>query len=258
MTSQSRDPGRKRIDFYAETIDRWIPNRSASILVVGGGPNDEGVFRQLGFTNVTLTNVHSAVERAHEGDYALAVADAENLPFPDESFDYTVVHAVLHHCRSPHRGLLELYRVARKAAIFFEARDSLSMRMAERLGLLMPYEVTAVVANGGTCGGVVDTEVPNYVYRWTEREVEKTIASFAPHARHVIRYARGFGMPCEGSGGAGFRRVVRRMLLGAYRVFVTLVPSQRNLFACEVQKPTIPGDLQRWLEVRNGDIRFRG
>lgn len=244
-----------RLSFYSATVARWIPDLHSSVLIVGGGPNDERVFTSLGYTNVTLTNVGSMVDRCSTP--AIAVADAENLPYPDESFDYAIVHAVLHHCHSPHRALLELYRVARKGAIFFESRDSLSMRLVERLGLVNPYEVSAVEANGGLAGGVRDTAVPNYIYRWSEREVAKMIASYAPHAKHTIRFAHGYGTPCASNGEPSVRRLLKRVLVAAHRVVVTIFPSQRNLFACLICKPALPRDLQPWLCMDNDTLRFR-
>jgi SAM-dependent methyltransferase len=246
-----------RIDFYRQTIARWIPDRQATILVVGGGSNDRQVFESLGFARVTLTNVDSVVERTAGNEATLAAADAEELPYADDSFDYAVVHAVLHHCKSPHRALLELYRVASTAAIFFESRDSLSMRLVERVGLGNNYELSAVEANSGRAGGLRDTAVPNYVYRWTEREVEKTIASYAPHVKHVFAYAHGFGTPCQSNARTGGGINLKRLLLVAYRIFVLLFPSQQNLFACRIDKPTIPKDLQPWIRVENGKLLFK-
>jgi SAM-dependent methyltransferase len=191
-----------RIDFYARTLRQWIPDRLASILVVGGGQNDADVFSAAGFRNVTFTNLKPPAV-VTQGPFTTVAADAENLPFPDGTYDYTVAHAVLHHCRSPHRAMLELYRVAKQAAVAFEARDSAVMRFAERIGAGNPYEVSSVEANGGIAGGVRDKGVPNYVYRWTEREVEKTIASFAPHAHHRINWAYGFGTPVTPTRAAG-------------------------------------------------------
>jgi SAM-dependent methyltransferase len=244
-----------RIDFYQDVVAAWIPDRAASILVVGGGKNDEQVFCSLGFQHVTLTNVDSAVNRGSERVAAIASADAESLPYASESFDYVVVHAVLHHCRSPHRALLEMYRVARKAAIFFESRDSFSIRLAQRLGFANPYELTAVAANNGMAGGVCDTAVPNYVYRWTEREVRKTIASYAPHATHTIDFAHGYGTPCHARR-KGLRELMHASCIQIYRVFVAMFPSQRNLLACRVQKPTLPRDLQPWLAADGDAFRF--
>jgi ubiquinone/menaquinone biosynthesis C-methylase UbiE len=42
-----------------------------------------------------------------------ARADAESLPFPDESFDLVLGHAVLHHLPDLHRAFEEFYRVLR-------------------------------------------------------------------------------------------------------------------------------------------------
>lgn len=246
-----------RLDFYRDTISRWIPNREATILVVGGGSNDRQVFESLGFSHVTVTNVGSLVDRLGGAEPELSAADAEDLPYPDASFDYTVVHAVLHHCKSPHRALLELYRVASKAAIFFESRDSISMQIAESMGMVNNYELSAVAANHGIAGGVRDTAVPNFVYRWTEREVKKTVSSYAPHARHLFAYAYGFGTPCRGNEPRGLRARVRLLLLFGFRAFVTLFPSQRNLFACCIGKPAIPEDLQPWIQLKEGAMVFK-
>jgi ubiquinone/menaquinone biosynthesis C-methylase UbiE len=45
------------------------------------------------------------------------VQDAENLSYDDRAFDLVVVHAGLHPCYSPHRALLEMYRVARRCVV---------------------------------------------------------------------------------------------------------------------------------------------
>jgi ubiquinone/menaquinone biosynthesis C-methylase UbiE len=47
------------------------------------------------------------------------------MAFDDNSFDFAIVHNGLHHCYSPHRGLLELYRVSRQGILVFEPRDTL-------------------------------------------------------------------------------------------------------------------------------------
>jgi len=243
-----------RIDFYRRTIDTWIPDRDASDLVVGGGENDRDVFESLGFRNVTITNVATALERADCGRFRTRVIDAERIDLPDESYDYTVVHAVLHHCASPHAGLLELYRVARKAAIFFEARDSFTVRLLGRLGLSQVYEYGAVISNRCEAGGVRDTEIPNSVFRWTEREVEKTISSYAPHATHVYAYQKGNTVDCQRGWTA--KGMLVQLLVPVYRVFVWFFPGQQNLFAAKITKPTLPRDLHPWLRQQDGRVVF--
>lgn len=173
----------ERGSFYRRAVERLLADgalaRDLSVLVTCGGDLDRDVLHSLGFENVTITNLDERLGEDAFAPYEWSYADAEALPFADGSFDWAVVSAGLHHCRSPHRAVLELYRVARRGILGLESRDSASMRLAVRLGLVDEYEVTAVAAHGLAAGGVANTAVPNYVYRWTEREFEKTIASFA-------------------------------------------------------------------------------
>ena len=85
------------------------------------------------------------------------------------------------------------------------------MRAAIRLGVADEYELTAVADNAFRSGGVRNTGVPNYVYRWTEREVEKTIRSAAPHARDEFLWFHELELPLSVlEVGGGRRRGSRR------------------------------------------------
>jgi SAM-dependent methyltransferase len=161
----------------ADFLARGVLRRDESVLVVCGGRFDQDVLDLLGFTNVTISSLDlpPGVDPAR-----FRVADAEALPLPDDSFDVVLVHAGIHHCASPHRAVCEMYRVARRAVIVFEAQDSLLMRLLGRLGLAAAYELDAVTLNDCSRGGVRDSATPNYVYRWTRRELEKVIRSFDP------------------------------------------------------------------------------
>ena len=90
--------------------------------MVCAGPLDELVMRKVGFSDFTIANL--------TGDYADQRQDAEDLTYDEDSFDTVIVHAGLHHCRSPYRAFLEMYRVARKCAVAFESRESLRLRDA--------------------------------------------------------------------------------------------------------------------------------
>jgi SAM-dependent methyltransferase len=248
----------ERESFYrrvlATLLDDGLLRRDMSVLVAAGGPADRDAFRAHGFEDVTITNVDEGA--ADVAPYAWARQDAEALDYEDESFDLTVVSAGLHHCRSPHRALLELYRVARVAALALESRDSALMRLAVRLGAVDEYELAAVAAHGLEAGGVANTSTPNYVYRWSEREVEKTVASFAPHARHRIRFFREFELPealleVDKGARAGLLRVAAPVVTGVTKV----LPSQANLFAFAIEKPRLPDDLQPWMRVEDGELQ---
>ncbi len=225
-----------RLAFYGQVIDAWLPVRAASILIVGAEQNDVDLFLARGFANVTLLNLQSAPVTMPAG-WKFVVGNG----------------------RSPHSILLEMYRTSIKTTIFIEARDSLLMKAVERCGLTQSYELTAVHYNGGTSGGVDDTAVPNYVYRWTEREVEKTIASYAPHCNHVFDYRYGLDLPqtpavlMHAPLRTAFIRAIRPLawLLGV------LLPRQQNLFAAQIQKKLGDMQLKPWLYRKgNGQLSF--
>jgi SAM-dependent methyltransferase len=227
--------------FYLDVLRRLLAARririSDSVLVVCGGPLDLTVLTEAGFVDVVVTNL--------DGDMANHRQDAENLTYDDGSFDVAIVHAGLHHCHSPHRALLEMYRVARKCVVAFETRDSLAMRAAVRLGLTVDYEVDSVSADGKK-GGVADSGVPNFVYRWTERDVERTIASYDPAHVPQIDYFYDLRIPIQRFTRSG-NRALRAAGLAVEpfsKLLATLFPRQCNEFAFAISKT---GALQPWI-----------
>jgi SAM-dependent methyltransferase len=185
------------VQFFAEVLRKSNIPLDASVLVVCGGEFDRDVLRDSGFTNVTISNLDERVRGDEFAPFAWSYQDAETLAFPDGSFDYVMVHAGLHHCSSPHKALLEMYRVAKKGILVIEARDSMLMRAAIAAGRVPAYEVAAVRAHNFRYGGVRNTSTPNFIYRWTESEVKKTIASYAPQAAHSIIFFYGLRVPSE-------------------------------------------------------------
>ena len=241
-----------RHGFYRRVLEALLADgvlaKDMSALATCAGGVDCAALDDAGFVDVTLTNIDADGDAGAFAPFRWERQDAESLTYEDGSFDVAIVAAGLHHCRSPHRALLELYRVARVAVIAIESRDSALMRVAVRLGAVDEYELGAVAAHGLRAGGVANTAVPNYVYRWTEREVEKTIASYAPHARHRFRYFREFELPdVLVEQARGPRALLLRVAAPVVRVVTRLLPSQANLFAFVVEKPQLPGDLQPWM-----------
>lgn len=216
-----------------------------SVLVVCGGPLDKRVLARNGFTHVTISNLNDRMG-ADIAPYQWSRQDAENLTFPDGGFDIVMVHAGLHHCRSPHRALLEMYRVARKMVLVFEARDSAALRLAKTIGLTHDYELEAVSNEGYASGGVANGPIPNFVYRWTEREVLKTVRSFDPAHEPDARFFYGLLLPYQ-----RFDNTSRALLRWALKIvgpvaeaFARLFPKQANEFGFAISKP---GRLQPWL-----------
>ena len=225
-----------------------------NVLVVCGGETDKHVFQELGFSNVTISNLDSRMSGNEFAPFHWSYQDAESLTFADHSFDMVVACAGLHHCHSPHRALLEMYRVARRCAVALEARDGFLSRIAVRMGVVDEYELTAVVGNDYRFGGVKNTSVPNYIYRWTEREITKAIASYAPYSRPSVFWFHAFEPFIANLKG---RKTLKGLLVmyAAYpilRLLTKIFQRQCNLFGFAVLKPELPGAMFPWLRLDNG------
>ncbi len=248
----------KRLSFYKATIDKWIKHRDANILVVAGGKNDYEVFRKLGFINVTISNLDERMEGDEFNPFKWSYQDAENLSFEENSFDFVVVHAALHHCFSPHRALLNMYRVAQKGVILLESRDSFVMKIVEYCGLAQTYEHAAVFYNDCKYGGVRNTNIPNFVYRWTEREIEKTINSYAPYAQHHFYFNYDYDLPrsAQHRKKESYKMIFVYSSCLFYSIFAKLFPRQQNLFSCFIEKPDLERKHFEWLKYNDGKITF--
>ena len=125
------------------------------------------------------------------------------------------------------------------------------MRGGKRLGLVADYEVEAVIDNGGRFGGLRNGPVPNHVYRWTEREVTKTVNSLLPAHDHEIQFFYGLRLPTErlGMRRDSARRTAAEVLGGVATAVNWVMPRQGNEFAFAVRKNV---RLKPWLRM-NGD-----
>jgi SAM-dependent methyltransferase len=231
------------MSFYEKTLQKLIAdgvlNPALPTLVVGGGHTDRNALLATGFSNVTISNLDDRLVSDEFAPYAWSFQDAEALDYADRSFAQVIEHAALHHCASPHRALTEMYRVAERTVLAFEARDGALMRLGKVFGLTNDYEVEAVVANGYEYGGWKNTYIPNYVYRWTEREVEKTIASFDPTAQPTTEYFYGLRLPVARLAmGSGVRSLAARILALPIRAVFLVAKRQGNEFGFLVVKPT--------------------
>lgn len=228
------------------------------VLVLGGGQEDLDMLTACGFKQIVMSNI---------GSPELAL-DAENIALPDNAYPMVFAHAVLHHCRSPHKAVGEMIRVARKHVFFLEPNDSWSLRLLVRLNLSFPYELAAVAAHDYIEGGMRNGSIPNYIYRWTGQEVEKCVAAYLPERRVIVKahaywdfYVNEYELLnrkeshvarlAETLGPRNFIRVLR----AAQAVLNVLPPvrTQGNKFFCAISK----GELQPWIEVRDGQFYLK-
>jgi SAM-dependent methyltransferase len=239
----------------SELLNSGRINVADRVFVSCGGSFDAEILRSLNFSNVTISNLDQQYT-ASVAPFAWEHQDAENLTHADDEFDISIVHAGLHHCYSPHRALLEMYRVARKAVIVFEARDSLAMKIAKSAGFTPDYEIESVSVEGYESGGVGNGPIPNFIYRWTESDVSKTIRSFDPAYEPDIRFFYGLTLPTLRfeKTNRPFLRAALKILGPVAKTFATLLPKQGNQFAFAIFKRAA---LQPWLKTtESGELKL--
>jgi len=163
------------------------------ILVVAGGTNDATTLLQLGFKDVLITNLAPHANIVDYAPYRWKKADLNQLDFSDDSFDFVIVSAALHHLYSPHRGLGEMLRVAKNGIIVIESCDNFLSRIARKIGFVPDYEVDALLVDGK--GGVENSNIPNFIYRWTRDEVIKTTNCFLPYTTNSFYFFHHYEFP---------------------------------------------------------------
>jgi ubiquinone/menaquinone biosynthesis C-methylase UbiE len=242
-----------------ELLEEGVIVPSDSVIAVCAGSRERDLFAELGFTNVLITNLDDRI--TDEGAFApfsWSLQDAQNLNVPDASFDFAFVADGLHHCSSPHKALLEMYRVSRKGLVVVESRDNLLMRIATSVGLSPAYELEAVVDNDFRWGGVDNTAIPNYIYRWTESEFKKTISSFDPSGKHVYHFFYGLNLPFEQAKlkKTNAKLYAVRVTEPLVKAFTGIFKKQRNTLAMIALKPRLPQDLWPWLAIGNEGVEL--
>jgi ubiquinone/menaquinone biosynthesis C-methylase UbiE len=244
--------------FYYNVIYDTILDKNSSILVCGGEQVDRDTFKKAGFLNVTISGLDTRMKSDDFAPFKWKYENAESLSFNNGSFDYVVIHDAIHHSSSPHKVLTEMYRVAKKGILAFESRDSVIMRFLEKFGFTQIYENSSVYFNNCKYGGVNNTDIPNFIYRWTEREIEKTIQSYAPYCQHKFAYKYGNSFPStpELKDKGQLKKYFLNFMRPFYYVLVKLFPKQQNLFSFYIEKPLILNSLFPWLVFDNKENKI--
>jgi hypothetical protein len=114
------------------------------------------------------------------------------------------------------------------------------------------------LGRAGHRGGVADTTIPNFVYRFTDREIVKTIHSYAPYARHDIRFFYRMRIPW-----AQLRRhrkphlyLAVRLAQPALKAIEVVAPRQSNNFAAVILKPDLSRTIHPWLRCDGGAVEL--
>ena len=246
----------------------------SDVLVVGGSAEDGRTLRRVGFTRVTLSNLLDPrpSEQADLDDSEMHTVrvDAEAMELANNSYDLVLAHEVLHHCRSPHKALLEMLRVSRRHVILLEPNSSIALHALLRFRFSFPYELPAVIASGFQTGGVRDSSIPNYIYRWNAADVYQTTASYLAEFQFDL-YTRvywDFNVDEEELRRRSETRIGSVTKILGPRVFLTglhrfqavanripLLARQGNKFFGCIRKRS---ELKPWLIQKGDEIQFDG
>ena len=212
-----------RKKFYSENVLKYIKNKNSHIIVLGAGNLDQEIFEELGYKNVTFSNIENSDEKKLN-----FYENIHDIKLKDNSYEYCIAHACIHHSSKPHQAILELFRVCSKGSLIMEANDSFISRVACKLKLSEEYELSAIKKNI-TTGGVDNTNIPNYVYRWTEREVIKLMKSFRPDLKHKIFF--------------NYSSHIKFTQSKAIKIFFDIIflifPKQKNLLSIYIDKDNL-------------------
>ena len=221
-----------RENFYSEKILKYIKNKNSRILVLGAGSLDQKVFLELGYKNVTFSNIGNSNEKKIN-----FYENIHDIKLKDNSYEYCIAHACIHHSSKPHLAILELFRVCSKGSLIIEANDSFLSRVACKLKLSEEYELSAVKKNI-TTGGVDNTSIPNYVYRWTEREIIKLMKSFRPDLKHKIFFDYGSHIKFTQS----------KIIKIFFNILFLILPKQKNLLSIYINKDIDSLKKNNWIK----------
>ena len=175
------------MDFKFKRVIQLLgqPLKGKKVLVVCCGSGmDADYAARCGAQVVALDISTGCLDRAriragrYGVDYTLVRGDAENLPFPDCSFDYAFVHDGLHHLPEPERAIKEMARVAQEGILITEPADANLTRLLIRTRVMKPYE-----------------DAGNYVVRFNAQRLELLCRDLGFDRISSSRYLMKYGHP---------------------------------------------------------------
>jgi len=223
-----------RFEFYQNQILKFL-HKGKSILVLGASSDEASLFYKLQFRRVTLSNIDLAqLKGAEKYKFEKKKIDFKDLfKIKNNSYDYVVVHASIHHTSKPHNVLLEMYRIAKYGILIIEANDSFVMRLSVKLNFSEDFEKSAL----NTCvKGVDGSNIPNYVYRWTEREIKKLFYSYQPDKKINIIFNYQDNIFNEGLSNNSIKKIIITFSYLFLKIIFFLFPKQKNLMSIYIDK----------------------
>ena len=164
-----------------------------SVLIVGGSAADEQLLRQVGFKDILNSNLPTDMDRLNGEEWRAAPKPSIWRWMPSRWICRPIpmiLCSPLKFCITAARHtrrLCEMLRVSRRYVVFMEPNDSAAMNALVKMNFSFPYELPAVIAHDYQSGGLRDSNIPNFIYRWNRHEVVKTVSSCIPERMFYVR-----------------------------------------------------------------------
>jgi SAM-dependent methyltransferase len=235
-----------RWHFYKKNFKNLI-DKGSNFLLISASMYEVKILKNLGYLNFNIT-YHDDAEKKQFLDYGfkeninLFKSDLRNLAFKDKSFDYAITNATIHHIDLPHKAITELYRVAIKGVLIIESNDSLIMRLATKVKLTEEFEVSSINEDKNT-GGLLDTGIPNYVYRWTEKEILKLLKAFDPKNINLVNFDYTSDLTNFKNRDSYIENILLKILIVTGKIFFIFFKKQQNCMSIFIDKTKIK---KRW------------
>tara|TARA_A100001015_G_C14789148_1_gene632310 strand:- start:169 stop:882 length:714 start_codon:yes stop_codon:yes gene_type:complete len=226
--------------FYKKNFEDFVEKKS-NILIISASSKEINVLKELGYYNFSITfhdsnEKEKLIELGFEENKNLFKADIRNLPFENNAFDYVITNATIHHVDIPHKAVTEMYRISSKGTLIIESNDSIVMQLATKMKLAEEFEISSVEGN---TGGLLDTGIPNYVYRWTEREVQKLLMAFDPKNINTIYFNYENDLTNFNFNNGLFKKVFLKILIFLTRMYFLVFKKQQNCMSIFIDKTRI-------------------
>ena len=226
--------------FYKKNFEDFVEKKS-NILIISASSKEINVLKELGYYNFSITfhdsnEKEKLTELGFEENKNLFKADIRNLPFENNAFDYVITNATIHHVDIPHKAVTEMYRISSKGTLIIESNDSIVMQLATKMKLAEEFEISSVEGN---TGGLLDTGIPNYVYRWTEREVQKLLMAFDPKNINTIYFNYENDLTNFNFNNGLFKKVFLKILIFLSRMYFSVFKKQQNCMSIFIDKTRI-------------------
>ena len=155
-------------DILDQTINHLLET-SSSWLTIGDMIGSEAYYLKSHNQHAIASDLSDRFLRDNKNIDGYNVINAEDIKYPDDSFDYVLCKLSLHHFARPYRAIYEMLRIAKKGIIIIEPVDPLSVSPALLfLKVYLPGLMRLLWKNR-----ISYESVGNYIFKISEREIEK-------------------------------------------------------------------------------------